>query len=124
MPLNQPFKICNDQHCNVLSMTQQQDHGAFRSVLRDCVEVYELYLYVSGMDRFDPVLFIEDHVLHVTLYARSHDPSVQNSFCVWLPLAVNENIVSACLKPYGIKITLPKRIWQKTGVRIKVPLTL
>jgi hypothetical protein len=124
MPVEKPFKICNDLRYSPLSVIQQHVNYTPQSTMKDCNDLYELRIYTPYAKKISFCVFIEDHVLNISMSKATEDglDEIDNSMRIFLPLDVNEALVNARIRPYGIKIVLPKKKLKKKSIRTEVPV--
>lgn len=121
MPLLKPFKIRNDHKLNTFALIQQHLNYTFLSTAKDCKDVYELRIYIPCVKEVGFSVSIEDHILTVNM----HDSMMhlaEEGLRVFLPTDVNEEMVTARIRPYGIKILLPKKNVKRNGTKVEVPV--
>ncbi len=124
MSVEKPFRICNDLKYSPLSVMQQYANYVPQSTMKEGKDLYELRVYMPYAKKIRFSVFIEDHVLNINMSKAIEDGSgeVDNGMRIVLPIDVNEALVNARIRPYGIKIVMPRKKMKKNRVRIEVPV--
>ena len=125
MPFLKPFHICNDLQIKPLAILQQEQCIHQSAILKDLEDVYELRLHLTDIKAANFSVFIQDHILNIDMIKHTGNLEIQGWETIlrmFLPADVMQNMVRAFIRPYGIKITLPKKSVRETSKRIEVPL--
>jgi hypothetical protein len=124
MPLLKPFRICNDLQIKPLVILQEEECIHQSATLKDFDDVYELRLHVSDkVANFE--IFIENHILNIGTIKQAGILEIEGRKTIlrmFLPADVKQNLVRAFIKPYGLKVILPKKSIRESGSRIEVPV--
>lgn len=125
MSFLKPFRICNDLQIRPLAILQQGQcihQSAFLRVLEDA---YELRLHLSDIKAVRFLVFIQDHILNIDTIKHAGTLEIEERETIlrmFLPADVVQDMVRAIIRPYGLKIILPKKSIRATGRRIEVPV--
>jgi hypothetical protein len=125
MPLLKPFRICNDLQIKPLAILQQEHCIHQSATLKDLEEVYELRLHLSDIKAASFSVFIQDHILNIDKIKHAGNLQIEEQETIlrmFLPADVLQDMVRAFIRPYGMKIILPKKSIRETGRRIEVPV--
>ena len=126
MPFLKPFRVCNDLQLKPIAILQQEQCIHQSAFLKDIEDAYELLLHLSDIKAAKVFVFIQNHVLNIDILKQASDISKQEPETIlrmFLPADVMQEMVRAIIKPYGIKIILPKKSMRETGRRIEVPVS-
>ena len=125
MPLLKPSRICNDLQIRPLAILQREQCIHQSATLKDFEDVYELRLYLPDIKTASVFVFIQDHILNIDMMKHTRNLEIEERETIlrmFLPADVIQDMVRAFIRPYGIKIVLPKKSVQKAGRRIEVPI--
>jgi hypothetical protein len=126
MPFLKPFRICNDLQMKPVAILQHEQCMHESAFLKDLEGSYELLLHLSDGKAESPCVFIQNHILNIDKIKHRGSLEVEERETVlrmFVPADVIQDMVRAIIKPYGIKIILPKKsIWEKDR-RIEVPVS-
>lgn len=125
MPLLKPFRICNDLQIKPLAILQEEECIHQSAILKDFDDVYELRLHIpTKAANFS--IFIEDHILNIDTIKQAGIQEIEKRKAIlrmFLPADVKQSLVRAFIKPYGLKVILPKKSIRETDRRIEVPVS-
>jgi hypothetical protein len=95
------------------------------AILKDFEHVYELRLHLSDIKAANFSVFIQNHILNIELIKHAKNLEIEELETIlrmFLPADVLQDMVRAFIRPYGVKIILPKKSIRETGRRIEVPV--
>ena len=123
MPLEKPFRISNEQPFDMFAHIQHPNY-TFLSTVQNSKEIYELRIYLPRVTEMEFSIFIEDHIMSVYVFETKIQVPAghSHSLRIFLPSDVNEEMVTARMEPYGIKVILPRKKMKCTKVKIVVPV--
>lgn len=125
MSFLKPFRICNDLQIKPLAILQQEQCIHQSATLKNLEDVYELRLHLSDIKAASFSVFIQDHILNIDMIRHAGNLEIEEQETIlrmFLPADVMQNMVRAFIRPYGIKVILPKKSIRKTDRRIEVPI--
>jgi hypothetical protein len=125
MPLLKPFRICNDLQIKPLAILQEEECIHQSAILKDFDDVYVLRLHVPDKAA-NFAIFIENHILNIDTIKQAGMLEVEERKTIlrmFLPADVKQNLVRAFIKPYALKVILPKKSIKETDRRIEVPVS-
>ncbi|MFA6059129.1 MAG: Hsp20/alpha crystallin family protein [Taibaiella sp.] len=125
MPFLKPFRICNDLQIKPLAILQQEQCIHQSAFLKDLADAYELRLHLSDIKTASFSVFIQDYILNIDMIKHAGNLEIEERETIlrmFLPADVKQDMVRAFLRPYGIKVILPKKVIREKGRRIEVPI--
>lgn len=126
MSFLKPFRICNDLQIKPIAILQQEQCIHQSATLKDLAGVYELRLHLPDIKAASFSIFIQDHILNIDIVKHAGNLEIEEQETIlrmFLPADVMQHMVRAFIRPYGIKIILPKKSIAEASRRIEVPIT-